>query len=377
MKQSASVAILLAAGLLASCASDQSSKQPADFQSVVSTKKPRSEDLEVPPDLTDPNIQNKYEIPSPAVPLSAQGQQSATAGMAAPSTVVVPVKGVKMERAGTERWLVVSQSSPSILWPLLKAFWQDNGFTIKTEEPAAGVMETDWAENRAKLPNDGIRKLIEYVGLGNVYSTAQRDKFRIRLEKDDNGDVEVYFSHRGLQEVYTNEGKTETKWQPGPPDPEIEAEMLARFMVRLGMTQEQAVAAVKKTVPLTAAQKLPIVEGTLTIHDAFDRAWRRVGLALDRIGLVVTDRNRSQGVYYVMPAKSESSDKASSDFWSGLTFWKQKDKAGTTDTEEPLQVQLKQTAPGEVTIRFTDHKGQALNNTLAQGALERLQNELQ
>ena len=123
-----------------------------------------------------------------------------------------------MERAGTQRWLVVSGKSPEQLWPALKAFWQDNGFVIKSEDPAVGVMETDWAENRAKLPNDGLRKLLETVGLGSVYSTGERDKFRIRLEKTANG-TEVYFSHRGMEEVYADSTKTNTIWRPRATDP--------------------------------------------------------------------------------------------------------------------------------------------------------------
>ena len=35
------------------------------------------------------------------------------------------------------------------------------------------------------------------------------------------------------------------------------------------------------------------------IDETFDRAWRRVGLALDRVGFTVEDRNRQQGVYFV------------------------------------------------------------------------------
>ena len=38
---------------------------------------------------------------------------------------------------------------------------------------------------------------------------------------------------------------------------------------------------------------------TLTINENFDRAWRRVGIALGRSGFVVEDRNRSEGIYLI------------------------------------------------------------------------------
>ena len=39
--------------------------------------------------------------------------------------------------------------------------------------------------------------------------------------------------------------------------------------------------------------------GVLTLDEPFDRAWRRVGLALDRVGFTVEDRDRAKGLYYV------------------------------------------------------------------------------
>jgi outer membrane protein assembly factor BamC len=394
MKRTAPAAILLAAGIMTGCSTSEPLNQKADFQSVVPKTADAGASLEVPPDLTAPQIQDKYTIPqsgtASAMQLAknqAQSQSQVKAGTqdAQAGPVLESVDQVHMMRDGTQRWLVVDNKTPAQLWPLLKAFWQDSGFTIKTEEPDIGVMETDWAENRAKLPNDGIRKLMETVGLGGAYSTSQRDKFRIRLEKGDNGATEVYFSHQGLDEVYIDEGRTQTKWQPRPADPELEAEMLGRFMVRLGLNTEQAKAAIKQTVAPVQPQMSPISNGILTINDEFDRAWRRVGLALDRIGLVVTDRDRSQGIYYVKPAKNDvdpvTGEKTSNDsggFWSSLAFWRSKDSKQTTlPADQTMQVIVKEVSPGSTTIQLTDKQGQPLSGTGAQTALSKLQTELQ
>jgi outer membrane protein assembly factor BamC len=228
------------------------------------------------------------------------------------------------------------------------------------EDKALGILETDWAENRAKVPLDGLRSLIGKA-FDFLYSTSERDKFRTRLERTDTGGVEVYISHKGLVEVYTNPSKTQTVWQPRPVDPELEAEFLHRLMLVLGVTPEQAkeLLATEVTKPQTAFQAGVVQSGTNTtsatsaaasspraldsgpkdakdvkdvkdvnqamdaieINEPFDRAWRRVGLALDRVGFAVEDRDRSKGVYfvrYVKPA-AELGHKESKGVWDRLT----------------------------------------------------------
>ena len=387
MKRSAPVAILLASGLIAGCSTTKSQNTP-DFQSVVAAQ-PAGARLEVPPDLTSPQIQDKYTIPGTSVAsadvmakdMAATPQAGTPAADSGP--VLARVNDVKMVRAGSQRWLVVSGKTPAQLWPLLKAFWQDNGFTIKKEEPDIGVMETDWAENRANLPNDPIRSFLETVGLGSIYSTAQRDMFRIRLEHGQNGGTEVYFSDRGMKEVYVNEGKSQTMWEPRAPDPELEAEMLGRFMIRLGLSEEQAHTAVRQSEAPVKAEAPPINNGTLVINDSFDRAWRRVGLALDRTGLTVNDRNRSAGIYYVTPVKSDpdskQADKSSAgSFWSSMAFWRSNDKTQVAaPADNSLQVLVKQSDPDHTAISITDKDGKVLTDAFAKNALSKLQGELQ
>ncbi|TDR73540.1 outer membrane protein assembly factor BamC [Paludibacterium purpuratum] len=387
MKRTAPAAILLATGLIAGCSTSEPLSQKANFESVVPAKK-SDVGLEIPPDLTAPQAQDKYAIPGTGSASASQmaKQQAAPAKAAAANAdgdgVVVNVDQVKMMRAGSQRWLVVNNKAPAQLWPLLKAFWQDSGFTIKTEEPDIGVMETDWAENRAKLPNDGVRALLDKVGLGGVYSTSQRDMFRIRLEKDANGATEVYFSHRGLDEVYADKDKTQTIWQPRPVDPELEAEMLGRFMMRLGLSEDQAKEAIKQVAVPAQAQANPIVDGTLTVGDSFDRTWRRVGLALDRIGLNVVDRDRSQGIYYVKSAQvdpdQKNQDNSSGGFWSSMAFWRSSDSQQASAKDDgSQQVVVKETAAGITTIKITDKQGKVLANGPAKSALQKLQAELQ
>ncbi|WP_024301557.1 outer membrane protein assembly factor BamC [Pseudogulbenkiania sp. MAI-1] len=376
MKRSAPAAILLLTGLMAGCSTSEPLENKLDYK----TEAPKNiNTLEVPPDLTAPQIRNRYELPRSGVAsLNELNQAQGPLKAATTATAATKVDNIRMERAGSQRWLVAENKQPEELWPVLKAFWQDNGFVIKTEEPQLGIMETDWAENRAKLPNDVIRKFMETVGLGNVYSTSERDKFRIRVEKTAAG-TEVYFSHRGMYEVFVDEGKSETKWQPRPADPQLEAELLGRFMIRLGQTEEKAKEAIKQTqAPETPNSQ--IVDGKLTVNDGFDRAWRRVGLALDRIGLVVSDRNRSQGIYYVKPAKGEAvsgKTEKSGGFWSSLAFWSSGDKGEAAPKDEEFLVQLKEETPGRTQIVLSDKAGKPLPAAQTRTALGKLQNELQ
>lgn len=261
--------------------------------------------LEVPPDLTQPTRDERYAVPdinprSTATYSEYTGERKAAAGTSTAPAVLPTVDKMRIERAGTQRWLVAA-GSPEQLWPTLKEFWQELGFIVNIETPEAGVMETDWAENRAKLPQDFIRGTIGKV-FDSLYSTAERDKFRTRLEKGaESGMVEIYISHRGMYEVYSNEGKTETRWQPRPADPELEAEMLRRLMVRLGVEESRAKTMIASEQKQERAKLTRAADGAgdLNVIEPFDRAWRRVGLALDRVGFTVEDRDRSQGLYYV------------------------------------------------------------------------------
>jgi outer membrane protein assembly factor BamC len=190
--------------------------------------------------------------------------------------------------------------------------------------PEAGVMETDWNENRARVPDGILRNTLGKL-LDSVYSTSERDKFRTRLERGtEAGTTEIYISHRGMEEVYTSIAKDETKWQPRPPDPELEAEMLRRLMVRLGVQEDRAKTqvAVAKEPPRATLTKTT-AGGTLALTEQFDRAWRRVGLALDRVGFTVEDRDRSKGIYFVRYIDPQLDNKTAENkgWFSRLKFW--------------------------------------------------------
>ncbi|HSO43966.1 MAG TPA: outer membrane protein assembly factor BamC [Rhodoferax sp.] len=270
--------------------------------------------LEVPPDLTQLSRETRYVVPGSSVTASSF-QIGQTSTQTTP-TATSSLGDVRIERAGTQRWLVISRPADA-LWEPVKDFWLENGFLLVMEQANLGIMETDWAENRAKIPQDIIRSTIGKV-FDSLYSTGERDKFRTRLERNASGGTEVFISHRGMIEVYSSTAKDQTVWQPRAADPELEAEFLRRLMVKLGVSQEQSKALIAAGT-VTQSARIDTVNGqpVVRLDDNFDRAWRRVGLALDRTNFTVEDRDRSKGAYFVRYV-APSADKAEPGFFGKL-----------------------------------------------------------
>lgn len=330
--------------------------------------------LEVPPDLVAPSADNRYAIPETegggAATLSTYSQERA-ADPGRSQGLLPTQEKVRIERAGSQRWLVV-QATPEQVWPVIKDFWQETGFIINRESPEAGVMETDWAENRAKIPQDVIRRTLGKV-IDGLYSTAERDKFRTRIEAGRDG-TEIYVSHRGMMEVYATEGKDKTVWQPRPADPDLEAEMLRRLMVRFGVQEAKADALLARQQTPEQARLVREAGGQLLeLDENFDRAWRRVGLALDRVGFAVEDRDRSKGVYFVryIDPEIDNASKRSDGLLSGLAFWRSKKE----QTSPQLQITVSE-AGEKSHVAVVDAVGKPVDTAVQGRILNLLHKEL-
>lgn len=373
MRRGGVVAALLAA-TLAGCVSDLLGPDKVDYGSAK-----KLPPLDIPPDLTAPKGDDRFQIPdakaSGTATFSAYTAERAGGPRSASSDVLPTVDGVQLQRDGSERWLVVNEP-PEKVWPVVKEFWQESGFLIKTEDPQAGVMETDWAENRAKIPEDGIRSLIGKV-FDNAYSTGERDKFRTRLERGEKpGTTEIYISHRGVEEVFITQNRDDTRWQPRPPDPGLEAEFLQKLMVRFGVQEARAKTQLAAK-PKEDDGRAKIVSaadgiGSLELPEPFDRAWRRVGLALDRGGFTVEDRDRSKGFYYVRYLDSDAEAQKKDDgFLSKLAFWRSSEKAKS----EQYRVVVKDRDQSSE-VQVLDKEGNPERSDTARKILALLQNQL-
>lgn len=299
-----------------------------------------AEPLEVPPDLTTTTLGDALAVPDAGATLS--GYTTARGGEAGGGGGVLPSQeGLRLERDRDRMWLV-AQGDPAAVWARAREFWLENGFLITREDPATGVLETDWVENRAAIPKDIIQKTITRV-FDQVYSSAYRDRYRMRLERGEQpGTTEIYITHQGVQEEYEGDPNdvSTTKWVPRPPDPDLEAEMLKRMMVYLGVTPERAgtLLAEKQNAPVRAELvKRTGSQAALVVHEDYSRAWRSIGIALDRVGFAVEDRDRSAGVYYVRyndPLKGHNKG-----ILNKLAFW-------SSDRRKAEQYQIKLIADG-------------------------------
>ena len=357
---------------LAGCESMPSLGKRIDYKSASSAPS-----LELPPDLTAPQYDDRFQV-STASGLAAQNASRPK------QTELLPTNNdAHIARAGTQRWLVV-KATPEEAWSTVRKFWTDSGFVIATEQPAVGIMETDWAENRADIPQDIFRKYIgKYIDV--FYTTYKRDKFRTRIERgSEPGTMEIYVSHRGMEQVPTtkidNVQGAGFGWGLMPPNPGLEAEMLSRLMMRFGTPQAVAEAA---TSPSAAANapvhaRLEKADGLskLIVDDPFDRAWRRVGLALDRTGFTVVDRDRSTGTYYVRFADPDT-EMAKKDrehgFLSKLTNLFRKDDE--KDKPEQYRIKVAETSP-QSAVTVLDTKGKPDQSPASERILTLLRDQL-
>ena len=346
----------LSALALISCKS-VTSNDTVDYKSSGAVRGPN---LSYPPDLITAQADRRYIVQDGTATMSEYNAAVKKSAQMR-TNVMTGIPGMRIAKDGERRWLVVEKPAPE-LYPQVKDFWQENGFLLVVDSPSTGIMETDWAENRAKIAQDWIRSTIGSA-LDSMYDTGERDKYKTRLEVTKPGETEIYITQRGAIEKCTTDTTgacLSTIWTPRPNDPELEAVFLARLMERLGMTQEQAKAMVAAPLgPKTPKAKF-VQEGNnkgyIELSAGFDRSWRDIGLALDRSNFTVEDRNRSQGVYFVryVNAKDVGDSKG---FFSNLFSSKDDSKLQA----KKYQVIVKSTGENSSNVYVQDADGKPEN----------------
>lgn len=331
--------LLLSAATLTGCStvdeavdSYEAYKKELSYESAI-----EEQPLELPPDLTTASMQDLYQVPGGVTTLKSYESEGGAGGLIEKSAEVMPEqKEIRVVRDGDQRWLEI-QATPQQLWSKLREFWLKNGFLIQREDPRIGIMETDWAENRAEIKDGPIRNILSKA-IDAIYSTGTRDKFRIRLERSEKrGVTELYLSHRRMEEAPSGESFV---WVPQPAMPELEAELLSRIMSFLGMESARANASLSEMEGKGIVERARIVDAKsgerfLLIKESFARTWRRAGHALDRVGFTVEDRDRTKGLYYVRyidPFK----DNEQKGILDKLKFW----DGGDQPTEGEYQIKV-------------------------------------
>ncbi|KKB63974.1 hypothetical protein WM40_07655 [Robbsia andropogonis] len=381
-------AAVIAAGYLGACSSPD--PQAIDYKTsrslLAPSKKSTAPSLAAPPDLMmEPRTRADAPVDGDA---SVTGYQTSTGTPATPTTVLPPTPGLALQVDGSQRWLVVSGSrfSRDQLWSRLRVFWQEQGFFLTEDSESRGIMQTDWQQSRAAL-NQGLIRDTLSMAVDNSYVSAERNRYRTRLQAGPNGTTYVFISQQGLHEVLTGSANDSTQWQSRPNDPGLEAEYLGRLQRALAQGPStpavgpEAVAqakanAAKKTAPppspimedrpqpnatpMLPAGASPAPDGALDLSEDYDHAWARVGRALDRGNFTVDTRDKSRGLYEIRYADPNDLGTAAQGFWNQV-FHGKKEKVATT-----YHINVKALTETQTRVAIVDNNGQVVSTPLAQ-----------
>lgn len=356
-KRCAGVAISLGALLLSGCSvmnQMMGNEESVDYKSTVA-----GDPLSIPPDLTQANRDAHFRAPEGSATLSQYAQSQQAQQKAGSADSVLPTtSGVSVMRDGDIRWLVVDKPAETV-YPQIIDFWGEQGFTLHSQDPRAGLMETDWAENRAKIPEGWIRSALGGI-IDQVFDSGERERFRTRVERV-NGKTEVYISHQQMVETPTSDGAA-FKWVFGKEDPGLNAAMLARLMVFLGTDVKNAqsmVAQAEKDSDQPQITQSPEGQAAISLNEPFDRAWRRVGVAIDSAGFAVDDRDRSTGDYFIRYLDSDTGEKIEQQNIIGRLFGGKNTAAAT-----PYRIHVAGQGAGSV-VTILNQNGQVQNTDTA------------
>ncbi|EEA02916.1 NlpBDapX family lipoprotein [Burkholderia sp. H160] len=379
--------MLVAGGLVAGCGTSSPTK--LDYKSDSRSKQAS---LAVPPNMIDETSDQRSLPPQGGeTSLSTLKQVQAQAPAGDSFSVVPPVQGLHIQRDGTESWLVIDNKTPNQAWPQIRRFWQEQGFLLVVDQRDKGLMETDWNETHAQI-NDGFIRNTLSKAMGNSYVSSERNKFRTRLEAAPNGGTYVFVSQKGMREAITGTNNESTQWQPKPNDPALEQEYLKRLMASLARAESgtnaagtqnaelspagaqiapsaattgaksAAAAVAAQNVALSAQQPMPDADSAntsaqassteITLGEPYDRAWLRVGLALDRSNFTVDDRDVSRGLYFVRYVDPKDLSSAEQGFWSQV-FHGKKEKVA-----KEYRVNVRAVTPDQTRVAVVDDKGQ-------------------
>ncbi|MFM0172007.1 outer membrane protein assembly factor BamC [Paraburkholderia sediminicola] len=378
--------MLMAGGLVAGCGTSSPTK--VDYKS---DSKSKQVSLAVPPNMIDETADQRSLPPQGGETSLSTLKQVQAQAPSANSVVVAPaVNGMHIQRDGTESWLVIDNKAPDQAWAQIRRFWQEQGFLLVVDQRDKGVMETDWNETHAQI-NEGLIRNTLSKAMGNSYVTSERNKYRTRLETAPNGGTYVFISQKGMREALTGTNNDSSTWVAKPNDPGLEQEYLKRLMAALALADSRtkpadaqnadlsagaqtapnaatagaksaAAATAAQNVALSAQQPMPDADSAnntdaqlssteLTLGEPYDRAWLRVGLALDRSNFTVDDRDLTRGLYFVRYVDPKDMTSAEQGFWSQV-FHGKKEKVA-----KQYLVNVRAVTPNQTRVAVVDDKG--------------------
>ncbi|PLZ02538.1 NlpB/DapX lipoprotein domain protein [Burkholderia sp. WAC0059] len=398
---------LMAGGLVAGCSTPSTTGQ-VDYRS---DSKVQQASLTAPPNMLDENADQRSLPPQGgATSLSALQQVQATAPAPDENTVLPSVPGMHIQRDGTESWLVIDGRAPAQVWPAVRRFWIEQGFLLVVDQRNDGVMETDWNETHPQI-NDGIIRNTLTWATGNSYMTAERNKYRTRLESAPNGGTYVFISQKGLRQQLTGLNNESTTWVAKPNDPGLEMEYLKRLMTTLAnakpgvpdvqiadaavaasaakatpgddparaaeaaqnaaLSAQQTAAAAPAPADPTGASGDDYSSTEMTLGASYDDVWQRVGTALNNANFTVDNSDHARGIYYIRYVDPKDMSSDTQGFWSQVVHG-HKDKVA-----KQYRLNVRALTETQTRVAVVDESGKVDTSRPAQEIMALVEGQLQ
>lgn len=320
----------------------------------------RAERLQLPPDLSDTEFSNQLEIPG-----DNAKTYSAYAAGASDALGGDPASAVRVRRAAGQRWLEID-AAPSQVWRWVKDYLELNSIDLVREAPRLGIMQTEWLTYGTPVPASVFAPTVKQPGDAQV-----ADQYMIRLERGVDGDgTEVYVAHRRI----ARQDPSVDYWEGRDADPFFEAELLRGLMIYVGVQERTATQRVAAAEARESQARLTRADdGTvqLLLEDRIYTAWRRVGLALDRVGFAVEDRDRAAGRYYIRYDRNAESGPKEKNFFEWIAFWRD-----DPDSLQVYAVSLAQSGDNQTLVQVTGEDGGAVEAEVAERILALIQEQL-
>lgn len=247
--------------------------------------------LEVPPDLTEPDTADQLRVPEP----TAEARQRFLDNNKLETVITPKFDGVRVVDYAGNSWIEVDNDVEHV-WQKLQEFWQNEGVELRQVRPLLGFMETDWIE---RLDGDAgfFRSMFQ------KFEPDQKDRFRIRVESFDNDQkTRIYIAHSRIERKVHGEYTDEFIWVSQASDLEAEREIISRMALFAGKNKEDTVQLLENYRPYSSLVKIDSNNATaLTMTGSMDFVWRRAMRALDRMRVQdIRQQKDSSSIHFVV-----------------------------------------------------------------------------
>jgi outer membrane protein assembly factor BamC len=310
-------------------------------------------DLEVPPDLTSASENTSMSVPGEGQATLSEykkeqtqrREQTQNRGQPTPQPEPGMAPVVAAAVPAENQWVAVRGSTMDI-WPELRRFLADKGYSFDLDDAELGILGTNWS---GPLSSDG---------------SSYRNRYKVFTEAGAEPDIVVLYVTCERQEQIGND------WLDRDEDIMAGRLMVGELNLHFNNSAMQVTPAL--TPAATARRDVARLEDSgdgkliLVIPEEFTYAWKQAGSALQQSGLLINRMDRDRGIYTV--AYVETGAKKKKGWISKLAFWK-----GADDNKGKIY-QISLTGMGKMTeLIILDASGNWRNDQDANNLLRMIE----